>query len=178
MKINNVRFYVMCAESLKRDIDHGIWIDLSLGFEVLRDKIEQMLSRSSFYPKTSWQIAGCMADLPSEFESRAGLALPRKLNRSLNRFAQLKERSELGLALLCHFEGDVLKAEDTMDNHYMGDYCSEIEFTREIIKREYRPPSNIIDILDYKRFWEIWGKQEYMVFRLKQDGRLHIFRRQ
>ena len=102
---DSIDFYAACTESLKHNINHGVWINAIQPIEEIKQKITQMLSKSLFYPKTSYRITRIKSPIECDLIS------PDRDIESLHRMAKFIDRFEdLGVALLRRFDGDVLKA--------------------------------------------------------------------
>ena len=175
-QINDValtpRIYVTCLASYREGISHGVWIDADLQIELIKKKIQWMLSKSPVLGAEEYAIYS--------FEGFYELWIgeDEHLDSVQEKALFIMEHGELGAKLAaCYGEG-LEKAREALANHYQGKYESELDFARELFDEHYLPavPENVQPYIDYEAFCRDIFTQDYFSLTLDSDDSCHVFR--
>ena len=172
MKNNFLYCYAACTESLKKDINHGIWLDCTWEVDEMQSEIDRMISNSLFYPETDWRII--RFDVPKGFDflsDQTSLEVLHDMAMFVDRF------DDLGVALLNHLQGDVLEAGDAIHDRCLGHFDSVEQFAKSRIGRSQSLIDEIKNAIDYKKLWAIWQKKYYVALHVKGLNGVAIFRK-
>ena len=173
LKYTNIMIYVVCIESLKRGIIHGVWLDPRLEVEDMKMEIAAMLAASLFAGKTDWCITYFEAPLPFRFlNSHTSLAQLHKIACFIEEF----KAGNFGAKLLERYWGNVDEAKDTIFNQYMGDFENIAEFVKNYLARYTKTPKSVIDTVNTKKLWKDWQQDKFFVIPTHPHG-VQIFRK-
>ena len=164
-------FYVACTESLKREINHGLWIDAAWELEEINTEIDRMIS-SSLFDQTNWRIT--RYETPAGFDFLSDQSPLERLHEMAKFIAQ---HGELGVGLLRHFDGDTLEAKDSVSDRNVGQFESIEQFIKMRIKQDYLLPNELMMSLDYKKLWQVWQRKYYVAFSVNGNKHVHVFRK-
>ncbi len=162
------QIFVVCLEAYMRNLFHGRWITATQRVEEIFDEIQLMLSDSPVENSKTWLIYN--------FRNFSNLKV--KKGESIvdvqTKAQFILEYGQLGVELVTYY-GDIDSARDAIQNHYHGEYESELEFATQLFDECYmaaipRVVQNYIDYSAFKR--EIFNKEFFM---LTVDDKKHIF---
>ena len=170
MRETNIHVYISCTESFKRRLKHGIWIDTSHALEEIKRMIAAMIATSIFAENTSWRITEFNTPVPYDFlHDQTSL-------EDLHNMAMLIEyHGDVAAKLLQRFNGDVVEAEDFINERYLGHFESETAFTKQKLKEEGYHFENLKRHFDYNAIWRLWSIVQYFSLPAK-DGGVYVFK--
>lgn len=157
--------YVACLAAYNQGYLHGVWIAVS-DSETMQNKIDTMLAQSPIPHAEEWEIHDYCGFYNMRLETNDLAEIV-----SLAEF--IEQYGELGACLLSEYNLDA--AQTLMDDHYSGEYASELDFAMSIFDDIYS--AEALDALhayiDYQAFARDIFIDDY--FSIFIDGKTHVF---
>ena len=173
LKYTNIMIYVVCIESLKRGIIHGVWIDPRLEVEDMKIEIAAMLAASLFAGKTNWCITYFEAPILLRFlNSHKTLSELHEIACFIEEF----KAGNFGAKMLDRYWGNIDEAKDTIFNQYMGDFKNIAEFVKTYLKAHTQTPQCVIDAVNTKKLWQEWQQDKFFMIPTHPHD-IQIFRK-
>ena len=162
------RIYIACLAAYNNGFLHGRWIDATQEENQIYQEINTILADSPIPGAEEWAIhdyEGFESIIISESEGVA----------SVCQHAQfIQAHGALGGAVAGYY-GDLESAEEALENHYHGEWESEVDFANEIFDECYA--HNLTDHLkfyiDYEKFSRDLFINDYL--SLEVGGKTHVF---
>lgn len=167
----NIHLYIVCVASFRKGMNHGVWIDASLPIAQIKLEIDGMLLTSVFEKATQWRIAHFETPYPFAF-----LNDQTRLTAVHNMALFIEKHGDKGAQLLAHFDGDVLEAQEALEQRYCGQFPSGESFMQYQLSVTYPIPEWLCDCIDYRAVWEDRSQNAYFYIPAKPKG-IHIFDR-
>ena len=172
-KYRNIIIRVACTESLKHDIDHGVWLDPTLELEDIKMEIADMLAASLFAGKTDWCIT--YFESPLHFRFLNAHTTLEKLHK-MARFIEYFNEGDFGAQLLDRYCGDVEEANDVLETAYLGAFDSVSDFVKKYLTWNTKTPKSVIETVNTKKLWNLWQKDNFFVIPTPPHG-VQMFRK-
>ena len=164
----NILFFVSCTESFKRRLNHGTWIDGTLSLMEIYREIDKIIKSSIFSENTDWRITEFATPVPYPFLTDQTSV------EDLHNMAMLIESyGDIAAKLLARFEGDVIEAQDAIDDRYLGHFESEVNFVKEKMIEDAFVPEHMRAAFNLQMLWANWAK--YFFSLPAKDGGVYIF---
>jgi len=137
------RIYVACLAAYNSGILHGAWIDADQEADDIKDEIATMLSRSPIKDAEEYAI--------HDYEGFGGVTIDEYAGiESVARAAAfIGEHGALGAAVLEHFCGDLDEAEETLNDHYHGQFSSFADYMEELTQESVTIPEPLRYYIDW-----------------------------
>ena len=162
------KIYVACLSSYSNGIHYGAWLDATQEVEDIQEQIKQLLAKSPM-PDAEEIAVHAFEDFGSlsigEYES---------IQEIQEKAVFIVEHGELGAELLAHY-GNLKDATDALENYYVGEHESELDYAIHLFDECYLPdiPKNIQFYIDYDKFCRDIFINDY--FSVEVEGRCHVF---
>jgi len=162
-----IRIYVACLAAYNSDHLHGSWIDVTNEDEIWQ-AVKVMLSASPIETAEEWAI--------HDYEGFDGAEVGEYISfANIVELADfIKERSELGAAVLNYYGGNIEDAKTRFDE-YAGEYESLEDYARELTEQSGETiPERLAPYIDYKAMAHDYEQSgEFLTFEI--GGSVHIF---
>lgn len=162
------KIYVACLSSYVNGILFGTWLDASQPVKDIREQIKQLLANSP--------MADAEEIAVHAFEGFGSLSIGEYegIEAIQEKATFIVERGELGAELLAHY-GNLEDAEEALENYYVGEYKSELDYAVHLFNDVYLQdiPENIQYYIDYDKFCRNIFINDY--FSLEVEGNCHVF---
>ena len=157
------RIYVACLASYNNGYHHGAWLDVN---DELEDSIQAILKSSPIANAEEWAI--------HDHEGLGNVGEYEGLDTLIPKAAFIAEHSDLGIALLEEFCGDLEDAEQCMEN-YNGCFKSEVAFAEYIFEECHANaiPDNLLFYFDFELFARDLFINDYRSVNV--NGECHVF---
>ncbi len=138
------RIYVACLAAYNKGILHGAWVDAAQEPWAIYDDVKVMLGKSPIPDAEEWAIydyegfGGARIEEYASFDSVAELA------------AFIVEHGDIGAALLEHFSGDIGEAREALDDRYLGQHASLVEYVQELTEETTSIPQPLRYYIDWQ----------------------------
>jgi len=162
-----IRIYVACLAAYNSGHLHGSWIDVTNEDEIWQ-AVKAMLSASPIEGAEEWAI--------HDYEGFDGAEVGEYM--SFGNVVELadfiKERSELGAAVLNYYGGNIEDAKTRFDE-YAGEYESLADYARELTAQSGETiPERLAAYIDYKSMAHDYEQSgDFLTFEV--GGSVHIF---
>jgi len=162
------RIYVACLSSYSNGIHYGAWINAAQPLEDIEEQIKQLLAKSP--------MPGAEEIAVHAFEDFGSLSIGEyeSIEAIQEKAAFIVEHGELGAELLAHC-GNLEYATDALENYYVGEHESELDYAIYLFDECYlhNIPENIQYYIDYDKFCRDIFINDY--FSVEVEGRCHVF---
>jgi len=160
--------YVACLASYVNGILYGDWLDASQPVEDIQEQIKQLLAKSPMPDAEEFAV--------HDFEDFGPLSIDEyeSIQEIQEKAAFIVEHGELGTELLA-YSGNPEDAKKVLENCYVGEYESELDYAIHLFDECYLPdiPKNIQFYIDYDKFCRDIFINDY--FSVEVEGRCHVF---
>ncbi len=161
--------YVACLAAYNHCRGHGEWIDATQGVEEILEQISIMISESPIPAAKEYAIHG--------HEGFHGLTIEEdaSIEEVQAKALFVLEHGELGVELATYYGGNLKDAEEALNEHYHGEYESELDFAIEFFDECYLEtvPDTVRYYIDYDSFKTDLFIDDY--FSIKVGGKIYIF---
>ncbi len=163
------KIYVACLASYNNGILYGTWIALDQPLKNVFEQIRRLLDKSP--------IPGAEEIAVHDFEDFGSLRINEYDSITMiHKQAQfIIAHGALGAELLAHYAGSLEEAEEALDNYYVGEHDSELEYAIHFFEECYlhNIPKNVQSYIDYEKFCRDVFVQDF--FSLDVNGSCHVF---
>jgi antirestriction protein len=143
MEITQPRIYVACLAAYNNGRLHGAWIDATANAWAIWDGINRMLAASPVAGAEEWAI--------HDYEGFCGVRV--REYEGIERVAELAafvmEHGALAAELCHHFGGDLDKAREALDDHYLGCHASLANYVQEVTEDATAIPQTLRYYIDW-----------------------------
>lgn len=162
------QIYVACLSAYDSGHLWGKWIDATQEADIIREEIQDMLSKSPIAGAEEWSIHAfdnfgsyCLSEYTG-IEEVHDLAI------------FINEHGELGAELMGYYNS-LEDATEAIENNYHGAYRRELDFATELFDDIYLDsfPPHLSSYIDYEAFARDIFINDY--FSLDVDGDAHVF---
>lgn len=163
--------YVACLSSYVNGIHHGAWLDARQPLEELQGQIKQLLTNSPMKDAEEFAVHGYMG-FGSLFIDEC-----ESIEEIHEKARFILEQGELGAELLAYYGGDLKYVKETLEEYYVGEYQSELDYATRLFDEIYLSdiPDDIQYCIDYKRFQRTIFINTYLSIEIGES--CHVFRR-
>ena len=164
---NQYRIYVACLAAYNNGILYGAWIDV-IDYDAIWDDINAMLRSSPMPHAEEWAIHGHEGFYNIIIEEYEGV------DSVLKTATFVEKYGEVGAEIMSYY-GDIDSAERAMEEHYSGEFDSELDFSSELFDDLYgsEVPDHLHSYIDYEAFNRDLFLSDYFSVRL--NGKVHVF---
>lgn len=169
--INETRpeIYIACLAAYNNGKLHGQWIDATQGIDAVQEEIQTMLANSPEPDAEEFALhdyQGFGGIQFSEYESIETLC-------DIAEFIE-EHGEDLAAGIYCHCS-DLEEAVDMMENHYRGEYDSEVDYAMELFDECYAHeiPENMCYYIDYEKFARDLFICDY--FSIESNSGVYVF---
>lgn len=163
------RIYVACLAAYNSGQLHGAWIDVEDDADAVRAQIYSMLVNSPVRGAEEYAIHDYEDFGEVTISEYAGI------DRLVEMASFLRERGNLGAAVLEYLSGDVEAARSALDDQYHGVFASLADCFEELTQETTQIPDNLRNYID----WEAVGRDAELngdVFTVKTGhDEVHVF---
>ncbi len=168
INLENPRIYVACLASYNNGILHGCWIDAVTDVDTMRNEIQIMLSKSPIANAEDYAI--------HDYEGFGSFIIEQytDLETICDYVAFYEEYEELGLEVSAYY-GDIESAKEALENHYHGEYDSELDYATELFDECYAHELSepVKSYIDYDAFCRDLFINDYLSIEL--NGKVYVF---
>jgi len=163
------QIYVACLSSYTSGILYGAWIDATQLVEDIWVEIKQLLANSP--------MPGAEEFAVHDFQGFGSLHIDEYegLKQIHEKATFVVEHGYLGAELAAYYGGDLEDASDALENHYMGEHESELDYAIHLFDECYLHdiPESVQYYVDYDKFCHDIFINDY--FSIDIDGKTHVF---
>lgn len=162
-----MQIYTSCLESYINGALHGQWIDITKPIDDVFKDIHNMLKASPMPNSQEWAIH----DYDGFNDIRLGEYESLEHIQKIAVF--IKEHGNLATQLLLELDNDVDAAQSMIENNYLGEYESVVDYAKESIESSGDVPNHLKHYIDY----DLMAKDmlnDLFTFET-DDGSIHIF---
>lgn len=161
------QIWVGCLTSYNNGELHGEWIDANQSPDDILEQIKtEVIETSKYKDAEEWDIFD-YDDLPGDIHD---------LDEISEMSSIIAAHGELAYQVLDHFCGDIEHAETMLNEEYVGEFRSELEFAEEYFNDIHMPeiPESMSYYIDYDKFARDLFMSDFI--SIEFNGELHVFR--
>jgi len=160
--------YVSCLAAYNNGHLHGKWIECDLGADVIREEIKEVLASSPIPNAEEWAIHDFENFGSFKVEEYSGID-------EIAEYADaIKEHGEIIGEIMAWRGCTVDEAIETLQDHYCGEYQSEVDFAEEFTKE---CGHEVPKWLEYYIDWEAVARDMFIndFHSIEMNGSTHVF---
>ncbi|MCE3237839.1 MAG: hypothetical protein K0R24_820 [Gammaproteobacteria bacterium] len=161
------KIYVACLAAYNNGYLHGQWIEANQDTERLHQAVKEMLARSPMPHAEEWAIHG--------YEDFGGVSIGESTPfETVSEIAALiVEHGESGAGVLRYMGGDIGNAKQLLEECYMGEFDTEIDFVQSLAEETMNIPDYLAYYIDYEKMACDWFINDF--FSIEVNGKIHVF---